>query len=186
MNAKVSAMAGPIRVWDLGVRLFHWSLVSMVALTYFLDDPRKLHRTLGYVVIGLIAFRLVWGFVGTHHARFANFVPGPLKLLNYLRDMFKGREARHLGHNPAGAAMIIMLLLALSAVGASGYMMGMDAYFGEEWVETLHKTMVNVLLILVVCHVGGVIFSSRRHRENLVMAMITGQKDGNDADHRID
>lgn len=168
---------GRVRVWDLGVRLFHWSLVTMVTLTYLFDDPRKLHRTLGYIVIGLIAFRLIWGFVGTSHARFTSFVPGPRQLIGYLRNMVKGREARYLGHNPAGAAMIVMLLLTLTGVGASGYMMGMDAYFGEEWVEELHETFVNLLLVLVACHVGGVVFSSWRHRENLVASMITGKKD---------
>ena len=171
-----------VRVWDLGVRLFHWSLVAMVTLTYLFDDPRKLHQTLGYVVIGLIAFRLIWGVVGTRHARFASFVPGPRQLIGYLRDMAKGREARYLGHNPAGAVMIAALLLTLIGVGASGYMMGMDAYFGEEWVEELHEALVNFLLVLVICHVGGVIYSSWRHRENLIVAMITGEKDPNDAE----
>ena len=169
--------AGRIKVWDLGVRLFHWSLVAMVTLTYFFDDPRKLHRTLGYVVIGLIAFRLIWGVVGTQHARFVNFIPGPVGLGAYLRDMLRGREKRYLGHNPAGSAMIILLLTALCAVGVTGYMMGMDAYFGQAWVEDIHVLLVNLLLVLVACHVGGVIYSSLRHRENLVMSMVTGQKD---------
>jgi cytochrome b len=166
-----------VRVWDLGVRLFHWSLVTMVALAYFIDDPRQLHRTLGYVVIGLLAFRLVWGLIGTRHARFADFVPGPGRLFAYLRDLLRGREKRFLGHNPAGAAMILVLLATLSAVGATGYMMGMDAYFGQEWVEEAHEMFVDLLLVLVAFHVGGVIYSSWRHRENLVVSMITGQKD---------
>ncbi len=171
-----------VRVWDLGVRLFHWSLVTMVALTYIFDEPRKLHRTMGYVVIGLIAFRLVWGLIGTRHARFVDFIPGPMQLLSYLRDMLRGREGRYLGHNPAGAAMILALLTTLAAVGVTGYMMGMDAYFGQDWVEDTHKTLVNLLLTLVVCHVGGVIFSSWRHQENLVKSMITGEKELNGAD----
>ena len=169
-----------VRVWDLAVRLFHWSLVAMVTLTYVFDDPRKLHRTLGYVVIGLIAFRLVWGLAGTRHARFTDFVPGPGRLLGYLRDMARGREDRYLGHNPAGGAMIVCLLVTLAAVGVTGYMMGMDAYFGQEWVEHTHKTLVNILLMLVAFHIGGVILSSWRHRENLVMSMITGQKEIHD------
>ncbi|MCG6901156.1 MAG: cytochrome b/b6 domain-containing protein [Rhodobacter sp.] len=169
-----------VQVWDLGVRLFHWSLVAMVALAFLFDEPRKLHRTLGYVVIGLIAFRLVWGVIGPRHARFVDFIPGPRRLLDYLRDMLRGREDRHLGHNPAGAAMILVLLTTLSAVGATGYMMGMDAYFGQVWVENTHKLLVDILLVMVAFHVGGVIFSSWRHRENLVVSMITGQKDLDD------
>lgn len=166
-----------VKVWDLGVRLFHWSLVTMVVSTYFVIDPRKFHRGMGYVVIGLIAFRLIWGFVGGRHARFADFIPSPKRLFGYVRDMLQGREARYLGHNPAGAAMIVALLCTLSAIGATGYMMGMSAYFGQEWVEHTHKLLVNFLIVFVAAHVGGVFFSSWRHSENLVKAMVTGQKE---------
>ena len=175
-----SASASRVRVWDLGVRLFHWSLVTMVVLTYVFDEPRKLHRGMGYVVLGLIAFRLIWGFIGTRHARFTDFIPSPRRLTGYLRDMLRGREERFLGHNPAGAAMIVVLLCTLATVGATGYMMGMGAYFGKDWVENTHKLLVNILFLFVACHIGGVVFSSRRHRENLVKSMITGQKDTND------
>lgn len=165
-----------VRVWDIGVRLFHWSLVAMFASAYLFAEQRTVHIYLGYVVASLIAFRLIWGFAGTKHARFADFVPGPFKLLRYLRDMISGKEARSLGHNPAGGAMIIVLLTTISGISVTGYMIGMDAYFGKEWVEDLHKALVNVALGLVVLHLGGVIFSSVRHRENLVKAMITGEK----------
>jgi cytochrome b len=166
-----------IRVWDVGVRLFHWSLVFMVAATYIFAEERALHRWLGYTVVALIGFRLIWGIVGTKHARFTSFVPGPRQFFGYLRDMARGREDRYLGHNPAGAAMILALLVTLVAVGTTGYMMGTDAYFGEEWVEDAHKVLVNLLLVLVVSHVAGVVFSSMRHRENLVASMVTGKKD---------
>ena len=86
--------AAKVRVWDIGVRLFHWSLVASVAATYLLTDSRVLHRRLGYVVVGLIAFRLIWGLVGTHHARFASFVPGPRKFLRYLAAMWAMAERR--------------------------------------------------------------------------------------------
>lgn len=165
-----------IRVWDIGVRLFHWSLVASVAVAYLVAEQRSLHRWLGYAVIGLIAFRLFWGLVGTRHARFINFVPGPRRFIGYLVDMVKGREARHLGHNPAGGAMIVGLLINLAAIGATGYMLGMDAYFGVEWVERAHKLLVNVLLVMVPLHILGVVVSSLRHRENLVLAMVTGNK----------
>lgn len=167
-----------VKVWDIGVRLFHWSLVGTVVLNYFLIDPRQVHRTLGYIVIGLIGFRLVWGLIGTRHARFINFIPAPMRLLSYLRDMLQRREARYLGHNPAGSVMVIVLLITLCAVGVTGYMMGMDAYFGQSWVEDTHKRLVNILIICVLLHLAGVIYASWRHRENLVLSMITGKKDG--------
>lgn len=174
-NAKTGQ--GRIQVWDIAVRLFHWSMVSSVALAYLLAEQRALHRKLGYVVVALIGFRLIWGVIGSKHARFTDFVPGPRKFFGYVFDMIKGREARYLGHNPAGGAMIVALLVTLSCVAATGYMMGTDAYFGVEWVERAHKLLVNGLLVLIVAHVTGVIVSSRRHRENLVVAMITGKKD---------
>ncbi len=172
-----------VRVWDLGVRLFHWGLVVSVTLSYLLTEQRSLHRKLGYAVMGLIAFRLIWGLVGTHHARFASFVPGPGRLLAYLRDIARGREARHLGHNPAGAAMIVALLVLLGGVCATGWMMGMDAYFGVEWVEDAHKALVNGLMVLVALHLGGVAIASLRHRENLVAAMVSGLKAADDPSH---
>lgn len=172
-----------VRVWDIAVRLFHWGLVSAVLAAYLLAEQRSLHRKLGYVVIGLIAFRLVWGLVGTRHARFAHFIPGPVRLMAYLRDIVRGREARYLGHNPAGAAMIVALLAVLGGISATGWMMGMDAYFGVEWVEDWHKALVNGLIVLVILHLSGVALASLRHRENLVKAMVTGLKAADDPAH---
>jgi cytochrome b len=172
-----------VRVWDIGVRLSHWGLVAGVLAAYLSEDSRSLHRSFGYGVMVLIGFRLVWGLVGTHHARFASFVPGPVRLIGYLRDMARGREARHLGHNPAGAAMIVALLLVLGGISATGWMMGMDAWFGVAWVEDAHEALVNVLIGLVVLHIGGVAVASLRHRENLVKAMVTGLKAADDPGH---
>jgi len=165
-----------IPVWDIGVRLFHWSLVTSVTLSYFVISPRDMHKFFGYTVVALITFRLIWGLIGPKHARFSNFIPGPRKLLGYLRDIARRVEDRYLGHNPAGAAMIVALLLVLGGIGTTGYMMGMDAYFGEEWVEDFHKALVNGLLVLVMLHLAGVVTASLRHKENLVAAMVTGQK----------
>ena len=176
-------MSGPVptvRVWDLGVRLFHWSLVAGVAAAWTLTDPRMLHRGIGYVVVGLVGFRLVWGLIGPRRARFADFVRAPGPVIRYLDDMGRGRELRHLGHNPAGGAMVVALLVTLVGVAATGYMMGMDAFFGVEWVEGAHETLVDGLLVLVLLHVAGVLWASLRHRENLVAAMIHGRKAAHD------
>lgn len=175
-----------IPIWDIGVRLFHWSLVTSVTLSYFVISPRDMHKLFGYTVLALITFRLVWGLAGSKHARFSSFIPRPKKLLGYLIDIIKRREERYLGHNPAGAAMIVALLIILGAIGATGYMMGMDAYFGEEWLEDLHKALVNGLLLLVALHVVGVATASLRHRENLVKAMITGRKVAEAEENRHD
>ncbi len=113
-----------VRVWDIGARLFHWGLVSSVLATYLLADQRSLHRKLGYVVMELIAFRLVWGLVGAHHARFVGFIPGSHGRMYYLRDVARGREVRHQGHNLAGAAMIVALIAMLAGISATGWMTG--------------------------------------------------------------
>jgi cytochrome b len=176
--SSISQQSSPAttRVWDLGVRLFHWSLVAMVLGAYLTEDLRKVHRYLGYVVLALLTFRLVWGLIGGRHARFASFLPGPRRLIAYLRDILSGTERRYLGHNPAGAAMIVALLVTLGLVGGSGYMMGMDQYYGKDWLEELHEALADGLLVLIALHVTGVVLASYRHSENLVRAMISGRK----------
>ncbi|MBK7249824.1 MAG: cytochrome b/b6 domain-containing protein [Gammaproteobacteria bacterium] len=181
MNAGQPAGDGrrveSVRVWDPLVRVFHWSLVAAFAGAYALgDDGGAVHQALGYTVLGLIAFRLVWGLVGSRHARFADFVPSPRRLLAYLKDVMARREARHLGHNPAGAAMILMLLLTLTGTGITGWLQTTDAYWGSEAMEDVHEALANITLMLIGLHVAGVVFSSLRHRENLARAMFTGRK----------
>ena len=166
-----------VKVWDIAVRIFHWSLVlSFIIAWVTADEWDKVHEIAGYVIAGLVAFRLIWGIVGTKYARFSSFVYRPKILLDYLRDEVYQKSKRYLGHNPAGGAMIIALLVMLSIATASGYAMTTNMFFGIEWVEELHETTVNVLLLLVFLHVAGVIYSSISHKENLVRAMITGLK----------
>lgn len=165
-----------VKVWDLVVRVFHWSTVSLFTLAYFFESPRSLHLWLGYSLMAVLVVRIIWGFVGTRHARFSEFVPGPSRLGTYLARLLEGTERRHLGHNPAGGAMIIAMMGTIVGIGFTGWMMGLDAYWGEDWVENLHEILVNIALVLIAIHVFGVIFSSLRHRENLVAAMITGFK----------
>jgi len=168
-----------VRVWDPFVRIFHWSLVGLFIFAFATGDEwDKAHETAGYVIAGLIAARVLWGFVGTRHARFSDFIHSPATVLGFLRDSVMLKAKRHIGHNPAGGAMVIALLIAISVICASGIMMGMDAFWGEEWVEELHEGAVNVTLVLVALHIIGVIVASVEHRENLVRAMITGRKHG--------
>ena len=116
------------------------------------------------------------GQIGTPFARFSQFVRDPATVVLYLHAILKGREARHIGHNPAGGAMILVLMAAMAATAFTGWMMTTDTYFGVKWVGELHETVAHGLLLLVLIHVGGVILASLRHRENLVAAMITGRK----------
>lgn len=179
-NSSVSDAAAPapatLPVWDPIVRVFHWTLAASFLGACFLDISRSIHETLGYVALGAVAIRILWGVVGSGHARFADFVPRPSTFLGYLRDSAAGQERRYIGHNPAGGAMVIALLVAVLVIGASGWMMTTDTFFGVGWVETLHEVVANLTLALVVLHLAGVIWESRRHGENLVAAMLTGRK----------
>ena len=192
------AGARTVRVWDPLVRAFHWSLVATVALAWLsADEVQPVHEVAGYVVAGLIAFRLVWGLIGGRYARFSQFVKGPGSALAYLRTMLRGTERRYIGHNPAGAAMIVALLLSLSGTALTGWLSADPALVAmlpdmprivtpawaddgreeeEETLEDLHEVLANLSLFLVALHVGGVLLSSLRHRENLVHAMVTGRK----------
>ena len=144
---------------------------------YFTGDEWKdAHIVAGYFVVGLVAFRVLWGLVGPKNARFASFVRGPSTTLGYLKNALVFRAPRYLGHNPAGAAMIVALLVAIATIATTGYMMTTDAFWGVDWVEEVHETTVYLTLGLIALHVGGVVLSSIEHRENLVRAMFTGLK----------
>ena len=166
-----------VKVWDIAVRLFHWYLVIAFAVAWLsADEWDRLHELAGYFIAGLIVFRLVWGIIGTRHARFSDFIVGPTTLINYLRDSLLHRAKRYLGHNPAGGAMVIALLVSLIVVSASGVAMISNAYWGIEWVEEIHEASAVLTLVFVFLHVAGVIFSSISHKENLVRSMFTGKK----------
>ncbi len=166
-----------VPVWDLFVRVFHWALVASFFTAWMFTDPIDwVHKGAGYLALALVAARVVWGFIGTQHARFRNFVPGPGKLFNYLRLLMRGKEPRHLGHNPAGAVMIAFLLVAMATIGVSGWMMTTDTFWGNGFVETVHTVAVDVTLIAVAVHVCANLYGSWRHRDNLIRSMWTGRK----------
>jgi cytochrome b len=166
-----------VPVWDRFVRVFHWSLVLLFVLAYATgDEIERVHVAAGYAIAGLLVLRLVWGFVGPPHARFRSFIRPPREVLAYVRDVCRFRARRHLGHNPAGGAMILALLVGLAATVATGIMMTTDAFWGAQWVEDVHEFFANATVALIFLHVAGVLFASFQHRENLVAAMITGRK----------
>ena len=171
-------LAATVRVWDLGVRFFHWTLVASMVTAYVSTEHIDwVHKGAGYLALGLVAFRVVWGFAAANpYARFQQFVPGPAKLAGYLGALAQGREPRHLGHNPAGAVMIVYLLLATLTIAVSGWMMTTDAWWGNETVETVHTLTVEISIWAVALHVAAAVVTGLRHRENLVLAMITGRK----------
>ncbi len=170
-------MLNRVYVWDIFVRLFHWSLVvAFVANAFFTDEESNIHQYVGYFVATLVAARLVWGLVGSRHARFSDFWPSPLQALEQLRDMIMGRRKAHVGHSPLGALMIYNLLFTMVGIALSGYMMTTVTYFGVEWVEEIHEILVTWAEISIVLHVVAVFFESKRLNVNLPASMITGYK----------
>lgn len=171
-----------ILVWDLPTRLFHWLLAASFAGAWLTADSERwiaVHLTLGYTFAGLIAFRLVWGFVGSRYARFASFVTGPGPVARYLGSILTFRPQHHVGHNPAGGWAVLALLALGLATALSGY----AAYdSGAHWLEELHEGAASAMLALVLVHIGAVLFSSLVHRENLVRAMWSGFKHGSPAE----
>ena len=172
-------MRGRILVWDLPTRIFHWLLAVSFAgavLTAESERLRSVHVVLGYTVLGLVAFRVLWGFLGTRYARFVSFWYAPRLVLGYLQSIVSGAPEHHLGHNPAGSWAIFGLLALVAASAMSGWLVYND--LGGKIAEGLHEGTANAMLALVAVHVAGVAVSSLAHRENLVRSMWDGRKTG--------
>lgn len=174
---QAAASPRKVLVWDLSVRIFHWALVTLVATAWRTGGSGShWHEIAGGGVAGLIAYRLLWGVAGSRHARFTDFVKGPRAILTYVRALVSGEPRRYIGHNPAGAAMIVCLLVVLATLCTTGVMMKSVAFFGVPWVETVHETAATALIVLIPMHVLGAVVASRLHRENLIGAMVSGHK----------
>lgn len=179
-----------VRVLDPFVRIFHWSLLLTFTVAWLSGDELEvLHINAGYAVLGLMLLRIVWGFIGTHHARFRDFVYSPTEVKGFLRDTLMLRARRYLGHNPAGGSMIIVMLLSLVITTATGIacygveggagplaMLAGASEGGEDMLEEVHEFFANLMVLLAVVHVIGVIVESRLNHESLTRAMLTGRK----------
>jgi cytochrome b len=164
-------------VWDWPLRLWHWALVLFVVVAWFTPNTYdSLHRFAGYVVIGLLVFRLGWGFLGTRHSRFRTLRARLRALPAYLWGLRRANAGRYMGLNPAGAAMMVALLLLLAISAITGAMQVTVRFFGVWWVEDTHAYSSDAVMILVVLHVIGAIVMSVLQRENLIKAMFTGRK----------
>ena len=188
LNQDRNDRSSRVYVWDPFVRLFHWALVVAFTVAYLTeDDLLNVHVWAGYVVGGLVVARIVWGFVGPAHARFADFIYSPAETLRYVRDLLLLRAERHLGHSPGGGAMVLLLLVLLAATVTTGLVV----YGGEqqagplaglftkdtgESVEEVHELLANITLALILAHIAAVVLASFVLRENLVRAMVTGYK----------
>lgn len=171
-------MLQKVLVWDVPTRVFHWALAISFAGAYLTAESeryRDIHVALGYLMAGLLVFRLVWGFVGTAYARFGSFLCGPGQVVCYVRSLFSQQPEHHVGHNPAGGVAIFLLLVLGLLISVSG--VGLYWELGDEdWWEELHEIAANLMLAVVFIHIAGVVVSSMLHKENLPRSMITGYK----------
>ena len=180
-----------IKVWDPLVRFFHWALVSAFIIAYITeDDFLTIHSWAGYLILSLLCIRFVWGFIGTSYARFSDFAYSATNIIQFLKDTLRLSAKRYLGHNPAGGAMIFLLMFSLLITTTSGVvLLGAEEHVGpvahwfaqpeSKWADVLeevHEFFANFSLFLVFVHVAGVLVESLIHKENLVSSMITGFK----------
>jgi cytochrome b len=193
-----SSQESSLHIWDPLVRYGHWTLVLAFSLAYFAaEDWPEVHEWAGYAVLIYLAFRIVWGFVGSAHARFSDFLFSPWSAISYLRSLLSRRAKRFLGHSPAGAVMVFGLLFMLAGTTITGMIELAQAhgegplshFIGERAVTVaqtgnepesvireMHGVFANVTLVLIGLHIAGVVAASISHKENLVIAMITGRK----------
>ena len=199
MHSNLEEQENPqIKVWDIGIRIFHWSLVLFYTIAYISEDIELIHVYAGYVVLGLILFRVLWGLIGTKYARFNNFIYGKKVALAYFKSLFTKNPRHYIGHNPIAGWMILALLITIFLVCWTGLLLYADADKGplaevnvelisevyadddgeksESIWEEIHEGVANLTLLLVCIHVAGALLSSMIHGENLIRSMITGYK----------
>lgn len=168
-----------ILVWDVPTRVFHWSMVLCFIGAWLSAESerwRLFHVSFGYTMVGLVAFRLIWGLAGTRYARFSEFIAGPKKVVSYVTSVLHAKPIHYVGHNPIGALAIALMLILVVGIGLTGYV----TYNELDWFKSdhIHEFLSESLMLIVTIHIGGVVISSSLHKENLIKAMITGKKDG--------
>ena len=186
-----SAQAGGLRVWDLPVRLFHWSLVLLVIVSVTTaqigGNAMQIHEWSGFTILALVLFRVLWGLVGGGHARFADFVRGPRAVLSYARSLWRGPAQHYAGHNPLGGWMVVALLTCLLVQTGTGLFSNDDVMTEgplvkwiskdtSDFISGIHEANSKLLLALVALHVAAAIYYLVAKRDNLIRPMITGRK----------
>lgn len=167
-------------MWDPVVRLTHWAVAAIVVFSFVRDDGGEIHRNVGYVGVGLVVLRLLWALRPGRHASLAALRPSPRATLAYLR----ASAPRTLGHDPLGVWMVWILWTLVLALGLTGWMSRLDAFWGDDFLQDLHAWLADALMVCVGLHVVAVVVMSRRWRENLPAAMWTGKKRADDAVRR--
>jgi cytochrome b len=177
MNASNQKQS--VLVWDMPIRIFHWLLAISFAgawLTSESEAQQMIHYAFGYSACILVLFRIIWGIVGTRYARFSQFIKGPAETIHHIKSLMTGSEHSGLGHNPAGALVMISLMILILLIGLTGYW-SIKEFLGDVMSEA-HETIANITLVVVVIHVAAAIIMSFLQKENLVKSMLSGKKEG--------
>ena len=176
-----------IQLWDLPTRVFHWSLAALVVASFATGwsggNAMEWHGRAGVAIIGLLAFRLIWGFVGSTHARFGRFVRGPAAIAGYLRGSWSG-----VGHNPLGALSVLAMLALLLCQAIGGLFANDDIAFNgpyfaaiskdlSDWITGWHKRGSWLILVLVGLHLAAILFHTLVRKQKLIPPMLTGTKE---------
>jgi cytochrome b len=180
-----------VKVWDVPTRLFHWALVGVFVFQYvtveLLDDAMQLHFYGGYVALGIILFRIIWGFVGTYHARFSNFVYSPSAAFTYAKESAQGRAQTYLGHNPLGAYSVLAILALMLTQAVSGLFMTDDIFLDgpyynvfsdsvDDAMNFLHHNAITLMYGLLVLHLLAIGWYRVKKKQKLIPAMLHGNK----------
>lgn len=183
----------PVKVWDASIRFFHWTLALLIGFLWWSGSEGEMmdeHVLAGYAVLALICYRFIWGFIGSHHARFVHFIRSPLQTLKAVPDLFSVRSDSHyVGHNPLGGWMVVLLLFTLLLQAVSGLGTTDDIsidgpllpYLSDSWASRLgelHRMLPDLLIALIILHLAAVLFHDAVKRERLIQGMITGIKQG--------
>lgn len=186
-------------IWDLPLRLFHWLLVLSILGSWYTSeqdgDMVDQHMLLGYFILGLVIFRILWGFLGTKHALFSQFIPSPNDIHSYAKQINTPTAPKHPGHNPLGSLMVVMMIITILAQAVSGLFINDDIFssgpyyeiFGSEfskWMKTVHYYAFDVMLVLIGLHLSAIVLYWWKKKMNLVLPMITGKKSAKDVDEQ--
>lgn len=178
-------------IWDLPTRLFHWLLVASLTIQYataeWMDDAMEWHFYVGYFTIGLVLFRIIWGFIGPEHARFRHFLKGPGAIASYIRTLPDKHAAAHTGHNPLGGVFVVVMLLLIAVQAVSGLFMTDDVFLDgpyrhlvssetQDLMNTLHHQVINALLLVIALHIAAIAFYAIYKKQSLTPPMIHGKK----------
>jgi cytochrome b len=168
-----------VLIWDFPIRVFHWLLVFSFAGAWLTSESeawQMIHYAFGYTAVALVLFRILWGLVGTRYARFSQFIKGPAETMHHLKSLLTGKQQLGPGHNPAGALAMISLMVLVLLIGLTGYW-SIKEFLGD-FMSGAHESISNFALVVVVIHIAAAMMMSFIQKENLVRAMVTGNKFG--------